>query len=120
LPVELIPADIRDLYEVHEWKHATAILSADYPAEFSDIVRVLRTFRLRRSDALAPGGGRSRISQRLDRAFYERGWVEKAFATKVVVDDKEMLSPTHKVDCVKGRVALRWSGATRIRSLIAT
>jgi len=34
------------------------------------------------------------------------GWEEKGFETKIVVDTTEMRSPTHKVDCVKGRVAL--------------
>ncbi len=108
---ELLPPDILDSYEVEEWKHACAILNADYPNELEDIVEVLRNFRLRRSQILAPGGGKSPPARALDGAFYERGWEERSFDTKVVVDDKEMVSPTHKVDCFKNSVAveIEWS-----------
>jgi hypothetical protein len=30
---ELLPSDIRLRYEAHEWKHACAILSNDFPTE---------------------------------------------------------------------------------------
>ena len=42
----------------------------------------------------------------MDSFLYERGWLEKEFATKVVVDDTELDSPTHKVDCFRNRIAL--------------
>ena len=48
----------------------------------------------------------SLVSQWFNGAFREKGWEEKGFQTKIVVDDKEMQSPTHKLDCVKNRVAL--------------
>jgi hypothetical protein len=35
-----------------------------------------------------------------------RQWDEKKFATKIRVDAEEWDSPTHKVDCFKGRVGL--------------
>mgnify|MGYP002623749600 CR=1 FL=1 len=106
-----IPKSIRRLYEVHEWKHACAVLQGDFSDVVQEIMDVVGEFRLRRTDVLAPGGGRSNISQSLDTAFYRRGWEHKAFDTKVVVDGREMVSPTHKVDCVKGPVALEieWS-----------
>ena len=34
------------------------------------------------------------------------GWIEKAFDTRIVVDKSEFVTPTHKVDCYKNRVAL--------------
>src|SRR6266850_7331541 len=59
-------------------------------------------------------GGRSRISQALDSGFYARGWREHGFDTRVVVDGVEMVSPTHKVDCFKNKVALEieWNNKT--------
>jgi hypothetical protein len=30
---ELLPAEIREFYEVHEWKHACAVLKGDFPAQ---------------------------------------------------------------------------------------
>ena len=32
-----IPDDILDLYEVHDYKHAAAILSNEFPSEYSEI-----------------------------------------------------------------------------------
>jgi hypothetical protein len=106
MAIESIPEFLRMNYEVHEWKHACAILKNDFPVEWDDIVEVLTAFRLRRSDVIAPGGGKSPISGVLDHAFYRRGWTEKAFDTKVVIDAEELESPTHKIDCYKNRIAL--------------
>jgi hypothetical protein len=60
---------------------------------------------------IAKGGGLSLISQWFNREFKQRGWVEKSFDTLIVVDKNEMASPTHKVDCVKNKIALEieWS-----------
>jgi Restriction endonuclease BglII len=68
--------------------------------------RILSEFRLLRSEVEAAGGGRSPISKGLDGAFYALGWKEKQFKTSIRVDEKTYESPTHKVDCFKGRVAL--------------
>ncbi|MBA3768067.1 MAG: restriction endonuclease [Acidobacteria bacterium] len=103
---ELLPESIHALYEIHEWKHACAILVNDFPDEWNDIIEVLNGFRLRRSDIVTPGGRKSPISDQLDAALYSRGWLEKKFDTKVVIDQRELISPTHKVDCFKNRIAL--------------
>ena len=101
-----IPADILHLYEAHQWRNAIVILAAVHPVEWNDILTVLGTFRLNRSDIVQRGGGKSNIARKLDGHFTRLGWQEKQFSTKIVVDDVETVSPTHKVDCFKGRVAL--------------
>ncbi len=103
---DLLPAFIRDHYEVHEWKHACAILHQDFPAEWADLVALLTEFRLYRSQLVAAGGSKSTISKSIDAFLYSRGWIERKFETKIVVDGIEIESPTHKVDCFKNRVAL--------------
>ena len=95
-----------DNYEVHEWRHSRAILSNDFPSEWTDMIEVLASFRLMRSSILKPGGRKSTIAAALDGGFYQRGWIEKTFQTKVVVDDDETENPTHGIDCFKNRVAL--------------
>src|SRR5215208_5026539 len=49
------------------------------------------------------------------RGLFPRGWIrtsqnsagsKKAFDTRIVVDKSEFVTPTHKVDCYKNRVAL--------------
>lgn len=109
--ISVLPNFVRENYEVHEWKHASAVLSSDFPNEWEDIIRVLTDYRLKKSDILAPGGGISLISQWFNQAFKRRGWLEKSFETLIVVDKHEFQSPTHKVDCVKNRIAveIEWS-----------
>ena len=109
--IDDLPDFVRKHYEVHEWKHACAILERDFTQEWNDIVTVLTGFRLSRSQILAPGKNKSLISRALDTAFYDRGWQEKSWDTKIVVDDKRFQSPTHNVDCFKNGVALEieWS-----------
>jgi hypothetical protein len=103
---ELLPAFILEHYEVHEWKHACAILKQDFPAEWSDLVAVLTEFRLRRSQIVEGGGSKSDVAKSIDQALYQRGWQEKKFETQIVVDGSAVDSPTHSVDCFKNRVAL--------------
>lgn len=102
----LVPDDLRRLYHVREWRNAAGVLATACPNEWQDIIEVLRAFRLLRSEILTAGGGLSPISQQINGAFDLRGWKETKFATKIVVDQTEYISPTHLVDCFKGRVAL--------------
>lgn len=101
-----IPAFIVDHYEIHQWRHATAILATDYPDEWRDILDALSGFRLHRSEIITPGGSKSKIASRIDGALTERGWRERGFRTRIVIDDVSLDSPTHKVDCFKNTVGL--------------
>jgi hypothetical protein len=104
--LDLLPQEILDLYEVHEWRNAVAVLRGAHPYELEDILTVLRSFRLLRSDIAKPGGRKSGVATKLDNHLYRLDWREKSFDTKIIVDDVVYESPTHKVDCFKNRVAL--------------
>jgi Restriction endonuclease BglII len=104
--LHLIPNDIAETYEVHEWRNAAGVLSTAHPTEWEDVIDVLRAFEFRRSEVLKGGGRKSVIAQRIDTFLEGRDWKEKKFATKIRVDAEERDSPTHKVDCFKGRVGL--------------
>lgn len=106
MPIKALSQFIRDHYEIHEWRHATAILAADFPHEWVDIQAVLQDFRLNRSQILTPGGRKSDIAGWLDGQLAARGWQEKKFTTQIKVDDHTMDAPTHKVDCFKNGIAL--------------
>jgi hypothetical protein len=101
-----MPPFIAYHYEVHEWRHATAILASDYPDEWRDITDALAGFRLHRSEIITPGGSKSKIASRIDGALTKKGWRERGFKTKIVIDDQSLDSPTHKVDCFKNTVGL--------------
>lgn len=109
-----LPTFVQSHYEIREWRHASAILASDFPDQWSDLIGVLAEFRFRRSDIIVGGGGLASVTHRLHSALGARGWLEHRFETKVVVDQQEHISPTHKVDHVKGRVAcdVEWNNKT--------
>lgn len=104
--VDLLPAFVISHYEVHEWKHACAILRQDFPQEWQDLCSLLANFRLKKSWLTVGGGRKSKVSEDIDSYLYERGWVEKQFDTQILVDGAALSSPTHKIDCFKNRVAV--------------
>lgn len=104
--LHLIPPAILESYEVHEWRNAAGVLSTAHPEEWKDVLDVLQAFEFKRSEILKGGGRKSVIAERIDIFLAQRNWREKKFATKIRVDDTERDSPTHKVDCFKGRVGL--------------
>jgi len=110
-PLEPLAEYIRNHYEVHEWRHASAVLQGDFPDEWRDIGDVLSEFQLRRSHIEVGGGSKSLVAATLDEAFQQRGWQEKEFDTRIVVDEKSYDSPTHKVDCYRNGVAseIEWN-----------
>ena len=101
-----VPDDISARYEVREWRNGLAILSAAHAEEWANIHEVLRGFSFLKSEVMTPGGSKGLMAGKLDSHFTRLGWVEKKFDTKIVVDDAEHVTPTHKIDCYKNRVAL--------------
>lgn len=97
---------LRTHYQIHDWKHALAILGNDFPDEWQDIVDILSGFRLRKSDILTPGGQKSPITRAIEDPFLTRGWTERAFDTRIMLDEVNLETPTHKVDCFKNEVAI--------------
>ena len=101
-----LPVFIRENYEIHAWRHASAILRQDFSQEYRDICDVLMRFRLKESYIAVGGGRKSQVSEWIDSELAKKGWVEKNFQTSITVDDSVMESPTHAIDCFKNRIAL--------------
>jgi hypothetical protein len=104
--IELLPTSVFDKFEVEETHHAASILYTDFRAEWDDLVGMLSNFVLCKSDILAPGGGRSMISIKIDRYFFERGWNKHKFKIEVSADGVNTLTPTHEVDNYRNRIAI--------------
>ncbi len=100
------PVDVCEQFEIHEWRHASAILKHDYPEEWNDLLAVLRALRMPKSWVCVAGGNKSQLAKWIDGFLGARGWREKLFSTAVVVDNTRYESPTHKVDCYKNGIAL--------------
>lgn len=101
-----LPPFVRENYECHEWKHASAILSQDFPSEWQDLLDLLGAFRIRKSWITKGGGNKSQLASFIDGFLATRGWVEKQFQTAIEVDGVRVDTPTHKVDCYKNGIAL--------------
>lgn len=97
---------IREHYEIHQWRHATAILAADFPTEFAQIKALLQDFRLYKAWIESGGGRKTRLAEWIDHRLGACGWRETKFTTQIKVDANVRDSPTHKIDCFKNRVAL--------------
>lgn len=68
-----VPADIRDLFEVHDYYHACAILSSEFPGEFREVCDALRAFRISTTEIKAPGGNESDIPKKVS-AILRPSW----------------------------------------------
>jgi hypothetical protein len=71
--LHLVPDDLKQLYDVREWRNAVGVLQTACAYEWQDIVEILSNFRLLRSEIEAAGGRKSPISNQIDGAFYDRG-----------------------------------------------
>ena len=90
--IELLPESIRQRYEVHEWKHASAILAIDFPAEWNDIIALLEQFQLRKSWIVVGGGRKSGVAEAIDTFLYQRGWIEKEWLFAIIEASAKAIS----------------------------
>ena len=113
-PYSYFPKSFSSKYTILEWRHALAILTGEFAQQFKDLCVVLDEFELRESSITAGGGGKSKVSGFLDGRLSKLGWDEKSFDTAKLIDGTKHVTPTHKIDCVKGRIALdiEWNNKT--------
>jgi CRISPR-associated protein Csd2 len=109
---EYIPEDIASLYEVHDFKHAAAILRNEFLEEFEEICFALRNFKLPVEDVKESGGNESKIPKKFSELLRPKGWEEKQLTAKLIIDEEQQIDyGTHWVDYYKNRVAfdLEWN-----------
>ena len=97
-------------YDVLCTSHSEAILTTDFPEALGQIEAVLADFRINVEQIVRGGGGETPFTQRLRRAFDDRGWIKREFRLRKFIDEVETQATTHEVDHVKqfekGTVAL--------------
>jgi hypothetical protein len=114
------PSEVVARYDFLETRNAAQILRATNPAEFDDLVSVLKGFQVDpKRDIFPPGGNESLTAARLNEAFRARGWREAAY--KVTISSELVLrapgqfsevtkgdqdAASYLIDNVKSRVAL--------------
>jgi restriction endonuclease BglII len=103
--------DVLKTYECHDHQHAIAILTIDYPDLLSEICDVLLAFRISIEFIKKAGGNESEIPKALSRQLRPLGWKEQKLDVELKAGGQTRISDTHKIDCVKGKVAfdLKWN-----------
>lgn len=106
-----IPEDVAEKYEIHDFKHAAAILYTEFRQQFDEIIHVLRQFYITKEDIVTRGGNESSIPKKFSEILRPLAWEEKQLHAKVIVDEHEISHDTHWVDYIKGRIAfdLEWN-----------
>jgi len=87
---DYIPKAIADLYEIHDYKHAAAILSNEFPEEFREICEALDKFRFTEEEIKSPGGNESSIPKKFSQILRPHGWKEDTLTAKMIVDEREI------------------------------
>lgn len=123
--------DVLESYEVYSYRHAAAILKTSFPNELQDIEQALRSFCITTNDIAKPGGNESDIPKQFSTILRPRQWHETRIQGDLVIrvfeqseekssegklkkhklEEKppvllENYIDGHKIDYVKGRVAL--------------
>ncbi len=103
--------NIKKKYEIYEFRHAGTIFKNDFPEEYGQLIELLENFLVTYEDIQTPGGGKSPIATKFDKALYGNGWQEKKWDISIRIDGKDNPSPTHNVDYYKNNVAveLEWN-----------
>ena len=89
-------------YVFDQRRHAAAILGSDYPEVCEDLIVVLESLEIPHAQVLAGGGGKSAMTQSLERSLRTRGWGKKVFRISQTIDGDVVDSTTHEIDHVRG------------------
>jgi CRISPR-associated protein Csd2 len=100
-----IPNDIANLYEVHDFRHAAAILATEFPEEFHEVCEALRAFRFTKEDVIIGGGNESNIPKNFSNILRSMGWKQKILNGKIMVNDTIFRNDNSKIDYIKGEIA---------------
>lgn len=80
-----LPEDVREIYEVHNYRSAGQVLSTNCTAEFQEIIEALRAFRLTIADIRKPGGNESEIPKKISAQLRTRGWAETRIKGDLII-----------------------------------
>lgn len=114
-------ADLRNKFEFYSYRNAADILASSFPEQFNDIVSALRSMDITKEMIRRPGGSKGPIAKHVDTLFSE-DWVETRITADLHVKllhaqrtkdnpilreySREGYLDGHRIDFVKGRVAL--------------
>jgi len=74
--IPYLPAELLDIYEVHNFRHAAEVLHTGCRGELDDLTEALLEYRLSIADITAPGGNESSAPKILSTLLRPKGWHE--------------------------------------------
>ncbi len=81
--------------------HAAAILEKDFPAALKELETSLLNLTVPITEIIGSGGGETKGTQRMRRAFNDAGWRKYTFEIRKIINGVERQSISHQVDHVK-------------------
>jgi len=88
-------------FDIDVQYYADVILEGAFPTLLSEIVGTLSNFRIDIEELIRGGGGEAPHIQRLGNTLSAMGWVEHEFRITTHIDEREVVSQTHKIDHIK-------------------
>lgn len=81
--------------------HAAAILEKDFPEALKDLEQALGTLTIPITEIIGSGGGETKGTQRMRRAFNDVGWHKFIFEVRRIINGVEREAISHEIDHVK-------------------
>jgi hypothetical protein len=115
---DLIPRNIYEKYELHNFNNAVEVLSQAYPQEYLELLNALECIDIRIEDITTAGGNESKIPKKFSEIMRPRDWKEVKITGDLLVK-LHTRNPSaveevsiknyidgHNIDYVKGKVAV--------------
>jgi hypothetical protein len=88
-------------FEIQCESHAAAILEKDFPVALQELESALLKLTVPITEIIGSGGGETKGTQRMRRAFNDVGWVKFIFEIRKIINGVEREAISHEVDHVK-------------------
>jgi hypothetical protein len=88
-------------FEIQFESHAAAILEHDFSGAVKDVEQALSGLSIPITEIIGSGGGETKGTQRMRRAFNDVGWQKFTFEVKRIINGVEREAISHEIDHVK-------------------
>ena len=89
-------------FEIQFESHAAAILEHDFPVAVQDLEQALSGLSIPITEIIGSGGGETKGTQRMRKAFNDVEWHKFTFEVKKTINGVEREAISHEIDHVKG------------------
>ncbi|HML38238.1 MAG TPA: BglII/BstYI family type II restriction endonuclease [Bacillota bacterium] len=81
----IVPENIRDKYELHNFNNAVEILAQAHLAEYREIIRMLDNFSIQIEDIISPGGNESLMPKKISSILRPLDWREVKITGDLII-----------------------------------